>query len=95
MSGMMATRSDPNNKWVKLALKSINESLGHPASLLPNIGGSIPNDIFAELLGLSTIWIPHSYTGCAQHAPNEHLLVPIVREGLSIMTGLFWDIGEL
>ena len=95
MSGMKATRSDPSNKWVKLALGSINKTLGHPASLLPNIGGSIPNDIFAELLGLPTIWIPHSYAGCAQHAPNEHLLVPIVREGLSIMTGLFWDIGEL
>ena len=95
MSGMMATRLDPNNKWVELAAESINKSLGHPASILPNIGGSIPNDIFSELLGLPTIWIPHSYTGCAQHAPNEHLLVPIVREGLSIMTGLFWDIGEL
>ena len=62
--------------------------------MVPNIGGSIPNDIFADLLGLSTVWIPHSYAGCAQHAPNEHMLATVAREGLRVMTGLFWDIGD-
>jgi hypothetical protein len=38
--------------------------------------------------------VPHSYPGCAQHAPNEHLLAPIAREGLQIMAGLYWDLGE-
>ncbi len=55
---------------------------------------SLPNDSFAEVLGLRTIWVPHSYAGCSQHAPDEHLLAPIAREGLAIMAGLFWDIGE-
>ena len=49
---------------------------------------------FTDVLGLRTIWIPHSYAGCSQHAPDEHLLAPIVREGLGIMAGLFWDLGE-
>jgi hypothetical protein len=61
---------------------------------LPNLGGSLPNDIFVDVLGLKTIWIPHSYAGCSQHGPNEHLLAPIAREGLGIMAGLFWDLGE-
>ena len=39
-------------------------------------------------------WIPHSYAGCSQHAPDEHLLAPIAREGLGAMAGLFWDLGE-
>jgi hypothetical protein len=38
------------------------------------------NDAFAEILGLPMIWIPHSYPGCSQHAPNEHLLAPLARE---------------
>ena len=48
----------------------------------------------ASVLGLRTIWVPHSYAGCSQHAPDEHLLAPIAREGLAIMAGLFWDLGE-
>ena len=43
---------------------------------------------------MPTIWVPHSYAACQQHAPNEHALAPILREGLQIMTGLFWDLGE-
>jgi hypothetical protein len=43
---------------------------------------------------MPTIWVPHSYRGCQQHAPNEHALPAILREGLVIMTGLFWDLGE-
>lgn len=41
-----------------------------------------------------TLWVPHSYPACAQHAPNEHLLASVAREGLAIMAGLFWDLGE-
>ncbi len=46
---------------------------GDKPAILPNLGGSLPNDIFSEILGLPTIWVPHSYPGCSQHAPNEHL----------------------
>jgi hypothetical protein len=42
---------------------------------------------------LPTIWVPHSYPACSQHAPNEHMLSRVAREGLQIMTGLFWDLG--
>jgi HEPN domain-containing protein len=65
-----------------------------PDALLPNLGGSLPNDVFADILGLPTVWIPHSYPGCQQHAPDEHLLAPVAREALQLMTGLFWDLGE-
>jgi acetylornithine deacetylase/succinyl-diaminopimelate desuccinylase-like protein len=93
MAGMRATRLDAGDPWAQLALRSLGRTLGRPAALVPNIGGSIPNDIFVDLLGLSTVWIPHSYAGCAQHAPNDHMLASVAREGLRVMTGLFWDIG--
>jgi hypothetical protein len=62
--------------------------------VLPNSGGSICNYIFQDYLGLPTIWIPHSYTGCSQHAPNEHILAPVTREALAITAGVYWDLGE-
>jgi len=54
----------------------------------------LPNDVFAEILGMPTLWVPHSYPGCSQHAPDEHLLGSVAREGLQIMAGLFWDLGD-
>jgi acetylornithine deacetylase/succinyl-diaminopimelate desuccinylase-like protein len=89
-----ATRLDPDHDWVRWAARSIAETTGKRPAILPNLGGSLPNDIFAGDLGLPTIWVPHSYASCSQHAPNEHLLAPVAREGLRMMTGIYWDLGE-
>jgi acetylornithine deacetylase/succinyl-diaminopimelate desuccinylase-like protein len=89
-----ASRLDPADPWVSWAAASIERTTGFAPTILPNLGGSLPNDIFMDVLGLKTIWVPHSYAGCSQHAPNEHLLGPIAREGLGLMAGLFWDLGE-
>jgi acetylornithine deacetylase/succinyl-diaminopimelate desuccinylase-like protein len=91
---MAATRLDPDNPWVRWASASIAATTGAPPAILPNLGGSLPNDCFADVLGLPTIWVPHSYPACSQHAPDEHLLADVAREGLQIMTGLFFDLGE-
>jgi hypothetical protein len=50
--------------------------------------------VFAQTLGLPTLWVPHSYPACSQHAPNEHILADVTREALRIMAGMFWDLGE-
>jgi acetylornithine deacetylase/succinyl-diaminopimelate desuccinylase-like protein len=89
-----ATRLDPEDPWVRWAAGSIARTTGRPPAILPNLGGSLPNDIFAKDLGLPTIWVPHSYAGCSQHAPNEHLLAPVAREALGLMAGIYWDLGE-
>ncbi|MGH6671092.1 MAG: M20 family metallopeptidase [Xanthobacteraceae bacterium] len=89
-----ASRLDPADPWVSWAAESIAHTTGRSPTILPNLGGSLPNDIFADVLKLKTIWIPHSYAGCSQHAPDEHLLAPIAREGLGLMAGLFWDLGD-
>jgi len=89
-----ASRLDPEDLWVVFTARSIERTTGRAPTVLPNLGGSLPNDSFADVLGLRTIWIPHSYAGCSQHAPDEHLLAPLAREGLGLMAGLFWDLGE-
>lgn len=93
-SFMAATRLDPDNPWVRWAVQSIERSTGSLPAVLPNLGGSLPNECFADVLGLPTIWVPHSYAGCSQHAPDEHALGSIMREGMQMMAGLFWDLGE-
>ena len=91
---MAATRLDPDHPTVRWAADSIAATTGARPAILPNLGGSLPNDCFAEVLSLPTIWVPHSYPACSQHAPDEHMLAAVAREGLMIMTGLFWDLGD-
>lgn len=91
---MPATRLDPNARVVAAAAESIRATTGLEAAIEPNLGGTIPNDVFAEVLGLPTVWVPHSYPGCNQHAPDEHALTSILTQGAEIMTGMFWDMRQ-
>src|SRR6266436_4941662 len=90
-----ASRTDFDSPWINWTAESIRQTTGKAPAVLPNFGGSLPNDVFSDSLGLPTIWVPHSYPGCSQHAPNEHILLPVTEEALGIMAGLFWDLGEM
>ena len=92
--GMPATRLLPDHPWVEWTVRSMERTTGKKTVVLPNLGGTLPNDVFADTLGLPTVWIPHSYPGCSQHAPNEHVLQHVMREAMAIMTGVWWDLGD-
>lgn len=91
--GSPATRISPSNPWVGWAKESISSVTGRPPLVNPNLGGTVPNDVFADILEQPTIWVPHSYPGCRQHGPDEHLPVDIARGGLSVMAALLWNLG--
>ncbi|MGO2392668.1 MAG: M20 family metallopeptidase [Halomonas sp.] len=94
LGGYTATRLNPHHPWVGFVAESARLSLKEDAHILPNLGGTIPNHCFSEALNLPTVWLPHSYPSCNQHAPDEHLLETIVEQGLKMAAGVFWDLGE-
>ncbi|WP_390911997.1 M20/M25/M40 family metallo-hydrolase [Pseudosulfitobacter sp. SM2401] len=89
-----ATRLDPDHPWVARVAASITDTTGQIPHILPNLAGSLPNACFTEILELPTVWVPHSYRGCSQHAPNEHVLKSTCRDALILMAGLWFDIGH-
>lgn len=89
-----ATRTDPGHPWALFAQASFGRT--EPAqtpAIIPSTGGGVPNDVFQDILGLPTLWVPHSYAGCSQHAPDEHILMPVMESAAALMAGLYWDIG--
>lgn len=92
-AGFAASRTEPDHPWVARVRASMERTAGSAPAIIPQMGGSICNDLFTDLLGLPAIWIPHSYSGCSQHAPDEHILLPVCESALAIMAGLYWDIG--
>jgi acetylornithine deacetylase/succinyl-diaminopimelate desuccinylase-like protein len=91
---MPASRTDPNHPWVRWAVQSLEKSLGKRVQVIPNSSGGLPGDVFVDYLGVPLVWIPHSYNGCKQHGPDEHLLVAPAREGIMAYAGIWWDLGE-
>jgi acetylornithine deacetylase/succinyl-diaminopimelate desuccinylase-like protein len=91
---MPASRTDPAHPWVRWTVASMEHSLGRRVQVIPNSSGGLPGDVFVDHLGVPLVWIPHSYNGCKQHGPDEHLLVGPAREGIAAFAGIWWDLGE-
>lgn len=91
---MAASRTPPDHPWVQWARGSMERSLGTRVQVIPNSSGGLPGDVFVDHLGTPLVWVPHSYNGCKQHGPDEHLLPGAAREGLLAFAGLWWDLGE-
>ena len=89
-----AARTDPAHPWAVWMRDTVARATGEPCRVVPNSGGSICNDVFQDVLGIPFVWLPLSYTGCSQHAPNEHILWSLTREGLGLVTAVYWDLGE-
>ncbi len=88
-----ATATPPDHPAAAFAARSIERTKGTAPVVLPSLGGSLPNDVFTDTLGLPTIWVPHSYPGCSQHAPDEHLPKSIFADACGVMAGIYWDLG--
>ena len=91
---MAASRTAPDHPWVRWAQDSMQRSLGKHVQIIPNSSGGLPGDVFVDHLGVPLVWVPHSYNGCKQHGPDEHLLIDPAREGLLAFAGMWWDLGE-
>lgn len=89
-----ATRTDVDHPWAQWVMQSFARTSHSQPAVIPSSGGGVPNHLFQNGLGMPTIWVPHSYPGCSQHAPDEHILLPVARSALQLMAGLYWDLGE-
>ncbi len=91
---MAASRTAPDHPWVRWAQDSMERTLGKRVQVIPNSSGGLPGDVFVDHLHVPLVWVPHSYNGCKQHGPDEHLLLAPAREGLLAFAGMWWDLGE-
>lgn len=89
-----ASATPVDHPAVAFVASSLARTHGKPPVILPSLGGSLPNDIFTGVLGIPTIWVPHSFPGCSQHAPDEHLPAALFPEATGLMAGLYWDLGK-
>jgi acetylornithine deacetylase/succinyl-diaminopimelate desuccinylase-like protein len=90
----LASRTDPDNPWVQRVIHSLARTAGRPPNVIPTNSASGPSEFFKAELQVPVMWIPHSYGGCGQHGPDEHGLGTLFRDGLGLMAGVFWDLGE-
>jgi acetylornithine deacetylase/succinyl-diaminopimelate desuccinylase-like protein len=67
------SRTDPDDPFVRLVVAAADEVYEKPMLLVPSVGGSGPNQVFAETLNIPIVTAGCGYPGGNTHAPNEHV----------------------
>lgn len=80
-----ASQTPVDHPAAQLIAGAIADGTGTAPVVLPALGGSLPNDIFRDGLGLPTVWVPHSFPACSQHAPDEHLPKRLLHDATGVM----------
>ncbi len=87
-------RTDPSDPFVSLANQTAEIVYGQRPSVHPMTGGSGPNHPFIHILNLPVISSGVGYPGTAIHAPNEHIRLEDLKQGIRHIAYLLEAMGQ-
>ncbi|HEU5324072.1 MAG TPA: M20/M25/M40 family metallo-hydrolase, partial [Methylomirabilota bacterium] len=68
---MAPSRTPVDHPFGRAVVRAVERAWGRPPVVVPNLGGSIPDYLFTQALGLPSVWVPYAPHDEANHAPNE------------------------
>ena len=75
MGGERPARTDPDDPFLQMVVRTAREVYGVPQLIQPMSGGSGPNHPFIHFLKLPVATAGVAYPGSSVHAPNENLII--------------------
>ncbi|MEW5872410.1 MAG: M20/M25/M40 family metallo-hydrolase [Chloroflexota bacterium] len=73
LGGEAPARTDPDDPFVDLVVRTAEPVYGQPMQIVPTVGGSGPSYPFIHLLKLPVVTAGAGHPGALAHAPNENL----------------------
>ena len=81
LGGEAPHRTDPDDPFVDLVIRTAGPVYEKPMQIVPMVGGSGPNHLFDKYLQLPIATAGVGYPGSQAHAPNENLRVDLYLKG--------------
>lgn len=91
---ILPSRTPIEHPAVKIIKESLREVYGLEPVVFPNIGGSGPNYVFTEILGMPCFVVPHATHDQANHAPNESMDVEGFYKAIRTAVSVFGKIAK-
>jgi len=87
-----ASRTSLDNEFVPLVKKAVAQGFGREPLVVPSLGGTTPDYVFTQILGLPSIVVPLAPYDENNHAPNESTKVSLylagIRSGMRLIEAL-------
>lgn len=94
LGGTHPSRTSPELPVSKTIVGAIRDAWGVDPVVAPAIGGSSPNYLFTNVLGIPAIWATYAPFDENNHAPNENTRVEDFFKGILASTLVFQRVAE-
>ena len=94
LSSDAPARTDPDDAFVKMVVRSAKEVYGQPMRIIPMTGGSGPNAIIQNALNVPIVTAGIGYPDSREHAPNENIRLDLYQKAAKHLTRILVDFGK-
>ena len=90
-----AARTDPEDPFLQMVVRTATDVYGRPQLIVPMSGGSGPNYLFVQDLGIPVATAGVGYPGNQVHAPNENLVIDNFVSGVRHTARILTEFGAM
>ncbi len=82
LAGTHPSKTSPELPVSQMVVQAITDAWGTAPVVMPLIGGSSPNYLFTNVLGLPAVWTTYANADEGNHAPNENMTIDAFLSGI-------------
>jgi acetylornithine deacetylase/succinyl-diaminopimelate desuccinylase-like protein len=94
LGGEAPGRTDPDDPFVRLVVEAAEGPYGQAMQIVPMTGGSGPNHVFIERLGVPVVTSGVGHPGALAHAPNENVRLDLYLKGAQHIARILKEFGS-
>lgn len=91
---MRPSRTSAELEIVKVVVEAVRDAYSIDPLLVPGVGGSLPDYVWTQILGVPSVMVPYANADEANHAPNENMKVELFYKGISCTCHVLHRLGE-
>lgn len=92
---MPPSRTPMDDKWGQLIQIAISDARNETPLVYPSLGGSLPDYVFTQILGVPAYVMPYANADEANHAPNENMEISLFLKGIRTGASLLDRLGKV
>jgi acetylornithine deacetylase/succinyl-diaminopimelate desuccinylase-like protein len=82
LGGVPPSRTDPSSPMSRVVAEAVEKGWGAKPINIPSLGGTLPDYVFTQILGVPSFIVPYANHDERNHAPNENMKVECFRAGV-------------
>ncbi len=91
---MAPSRTDPGHPAIERLRRAVERAYGLAPYIEPAMGGSLPDYVFTDLLGVPSFIIPLANQDEANHGPNENMRIDLFQRGIAASAEILKALAE-